>query len=83
MGASQTHAVISLVNHGLGFAIVPRSAQVIQMENTVYREIDLPAQFRSDMYLVTRSGRSSIVRDRVKHLIIDVLGQFRDSGNLS
>ena len=83
MGASQTHAVISLVNHGLGFAIVPRSAQVIQMENTLYREIDLPAQFRSDMYLVTRSGRSSIVRDRVKHLIIELLGQFRDSGGCS
>lgn len=78
--ASQTHAVISLVNHGLGFALVPRSAQVIQMENTVYRYIDLPAEFRSDMYMVSRSGQNSIVRDRVKTLIADVLSQFRESG---
>lgn len=77
LGASQTHAVISLVNHGLGFAIVPRSAQVIQMENTQYRDIDLPTQFRSDMFLVSRSGQNSVVIARVKHLILDVLSQFR------
>lgn len=78
MGVSQTHAVISLVNHALGFAIVPRSAQIIRMENVVYREIDLPAQFRSDMYLVSRSGRESLIRDRVWQLIVDVLSPFRD-----
>jgi DNA-binding transcriptional LysR family regulator len=76
--ASQTHAVISLVNHGLGFALVPRSAQVIQMEDTVYRAIDLPSEFRSDMYLVSKSGRQSVVRDRVRDLISDVLSKFRD-----
>lgn len=75
--ASQTHAVISLVNHGLGFAIVPRSAQVMQMENIVYRDIDLPKQFRSDMYLVSKNKHQSILCDRVKDLIIDVLEQFR------
>jgi DNA-binding transcriptional LysR family regulator len=79
MEASQTHAVISLVNHGLGFAVVPRSAQVMQLENIVYRDIDLPKQFRSDMYLVSRPNQESLVRDRVKKLIIDVLGQFRVS----
>lgn len=77
--ASQTHAVISLVNHGLGFAVVPRSAQVIQMRDVIYREIDLPAQFRSDMYLVSRSGHSTIVRDRVRNLIADVLSHFREA----
>jgi len=78
MGASQTHAVISLVNHGLGFALVPVSAQIIQMEGTIYRHIDLPTEFRSDMYLVSRSGHNSIVRDRVKSLITDVLSEFRE-----
>ncbi|MGJ8569386.1 MAG: LysR family transcriptional regulator [Hoeflea sp.] len=77
LGASQTHAVISLVNHGLGFAIVPRSAQVIQMENTLYRDIDLPTQFRSDMFLVSRKGKNSFVNTRTKQLILDVLSQFR------
>ncbi|MEP3393478.1 LysR substrate-binding domain-containing protein [Litoreibacter sp.] len=80
MEASQTHAVISLVNHGLGFAIVPKSAQVMQLENIVYRDVKLPKQFRSDMYLVSRSGQKSAVRDRVKDLIIDVLAEFRVEG---
>lgn len=79
LSVSQTHAVISLVNQGLGFAIVPRSAQIIQMANTVYRELVLPTQFRSDMYLVSRPGRNTMVRDRVKALIIDLLHPFRET----
>lgn len=79
MEASQTHAVISMVNHGLGFVIVPRSAQVMQLENIVFRHVKLPDQFRSDMYLVSGTGQESIVRDRVKDLILDVLEPFRDS----
>lgn len=77
--ASQTHAIISLVNQGLGFAIVPNSMQVMQMENVVYRDIKLPDQFRSDMYLVSRSNQNSSARDRVMDLIVDVLEQYRDS----
>ncbi|OSP56460.1 LysR family transcriptional regulator [Pseudoruegeria sp. SK021] len=83
LGVSQTHAVISLVNHGLGFALVPRSAQVIQMTQTVYREITLPSQFRSDMYLVTKSGQDSVVRDQVKRLILSVLQPFREPDGAS
>lgn len=79
MEASQTHAVISMVNHGLGFAIVPRSAEVMQLENIVYRHIKLPKQFRSDMYLLSGTGQESIVRDRVKELILDVLEPYRNS----
>jgi DNA-binding transcriptional LysR family regulator len=77
LGVSQTHAVISIVNQGLGFAVVPQSAQVIRMENVLYRDINLPEQFRSDMFLVSRLGRNSSVSIRVKHLILDVLAQFR------
>tara|TARA_R110002051_G_C8769269_1_gene503235 strand:- start:5324 stop:6250 length:927 start_codon:yes stop_codon:yes gene_type:complete len=77
LGASQTHAVISLVNQGLGFAVVPQSAQIIQMANTLYRDVDLPRQFRSDMFLVSRLGQNSVVSARVKHLILDVLSEFR------
>lgn len=75
--ASQTHAVISFVNHGLGFAIVPRSAEIMQLENIVFRHVELPKQFRSDMYLVSGSGHESIVCNRVKELILDVLEPFR------
>jgi DNA-binding transcriptional LysR family regulator len=83
LGASQTHAVISLVNHGLGFAIVPRSAQIIQMEDTHYREIDLPSHFRSDMFLVSRSGQNSVVSVKVKQLILDVLHPYRSASSTS
>lgn len=76
--ASQTHAVISMVNHNLGFAVVPRSTRVMQFENIVFRDVELPKQFRSDMYLVMRSGQESAARDRVRDLIIDVLAQFRE-----
>lgn len=77
--ASQTHAVISMVNHGLGFAVVPRSADVMQLENIVYRYVELPKQFRSDMYLVSGSGlgQESIVRNRVKDLVLNVLKPYR------
>ncbi len=77
--ASQTHAVISLVNHGLGFALVPESAQIIQLAEVVYRSINIPAHFRSDMYLVSRPEKGLLVTDRVKKLITEVLAPFRDA----
>ena len=77
MEASQTHTVISLVNQGLGFAIVPRSAEVMQMKNIAYHEINLPKQFRSDIYLLSRTSRKSRASDRVRKLIFDVLKQYR------
>lgn len=76
--ASQTHAVISLVNHGLGIALVPQSARILRMSDVIYRDIDLPPQFRSDMYLVARPDQTSLVRERVKVLIEDVLSPFRE-----
>ena len=77
--ASQTHAVISLVNQGLGFALVPRSGRVMQMENIVYRDIKLPNQFRSDIYLLSRPSQNSTACDRVREVIFDVLKQYRDA----
>lgn len=80
---SQTHAVVSLVNHGMGVAIVPRSAQVIQMQDVVYREVEMPIQFRSDMFLISRPGRSSTVQDRLRSLIVDTLSPFRPNDDTS
>lgn len=79
MEVSQTHSVISLVNHGLGFSIVPKSTRIMQMDNIVFREIDLPHQFRSDMYLVTRAGEDSLLNTKVKEVIIKELAIFRDA----
>lgn len=78
MEASQTHTIISMVNQGIGFAIVPRSASVMRMENIVFRDVDLPRQFRSDMYLVSGTGKTSVLRERMKALISDVLSPFRE-----
>lgn len=73
---SQTHAIISMVNQGIGFAIVPKSASVMQMENIVFRDIDLPKEFRSDMYLVSGSGQKSELREQTKRLIIETLKPY-------
>lgn len=77
ISVSQTHSIVSLVNHGLGFALVPKSIKVVQMENIVYRDIDLPAEFRSDMYMVSKPNETSAVIQRMKELVIDVLRPFR------
>jgi len=52
----------------------------MRLPNIEFREIELPKQFRSDMYLVSKSGHKSAVRDRVKGLVIEVLAPFRDPG---
>ncbi len=76
--ASQTHAVISMVNQGVGFAIVPSSAQVMAMKNITFRELNLPSQFRSDMYLITGIGKTSLLRGRVEEIIVETLSPFRE-----
>lgn len=73
---SQSHAVLALVNRGAGLALVPSSARVLQMENVVYREVDLPRQFRSDLFLVYGRSRPSVLKDRVRELVLEVLAPF-------
>lgn len=77
ISASQTHTIVSLVNHGLGFALVPKSIRIVQLEHIVYREIELPQQFRSDMYMVSKPDESSILIGRMKELVADTLRPFR------
>jgi len=73
---AQTHTVVSLVNRGVGAALVPGSARVLQMAGVTYREIALPPHFRSDLYLVYRAHRRSLLEDRVLRLIQETLAPF-------
>ncbi len=73
---SQTHTVMSMVDHGIGVALVPHSASVLRMANVVCRDIDLPRQIRSTLYLVYRSDKMTPLQDRVRQLILDALADF-------
>jgi hypothetical protein len=67
---SQTQTILALVNRGIGLALVPRSSAAMQMPNLVFREIDLPERFRSDLYLATALKRSaSVMHRRVMEVI--------------
>ena len=76
MEFSQTHTVLAMVNSGLGLALVPGSSRVLQMKNVVFRDIALPPQFRSDMYLVYRATRRTALQERVRRLILTTLAEF-------
>lgn len=74
---SQTHTMLALVNRGIGVALVPASSTAMRMQNLTYREIDLPPQFRSDLYLAFGvKRRSSSLHKRVTDLILRELGAF-------
>ena len=71
---SQTHTILALVNRGIGVALVPASSSALKMDNLAYRRIDLPAQFRSDLYLALGpKRRTSPLHRRVTDLILEEL----------
>ncbi|MCY4223123.1 MAG: LysR family transcriptional regulator [Thiotrichales bacterium] len=72
---SQTHTVLSLVNTGLGVALVPRSAMAMRMDQLVYREIDLPDQFTSTIYLNMVRNRDSALLGNVRVKVIQALSE--------
>lgn len=72
---SQTQTVLSLVNIGLGVALVPRSAMAMQMDRLVYRKIDLPDQFSSTIYLNAARNRSSALSHNVREKVLQALSE--------
>lgn len=72
---SQTQTVLSLVNVGLGAALVPRSAMAMQMDQLVYRPIDLPDQFNSTIYINAARNRRSALNGKVRDLILHALSE--------
>ncbi|MCQ9616434.1 LysR family transcriptional regulator [Paenalcaligenes niemegkensis] len=56
----QTHSIIGLVNAGLGCAIVPASAQVLQMSNVIFLPLDGIAE-QAEIFLAHRNDNSNPV----------------------
>lgn len=73
---AQTHTVLSMVNRGIGTALVPASSRVVKMDNIRYRDVEVPRQFRSDLYLIYRATRRTPLQERVRRLILDELAPF-------
>lgn len=48
---AQSHTIMALINEGFGIGLVPRSNRMICMPDTVIRDLDLPPELSSDLYL--------------------------------
>ncbi|WP_194208478.1 LysR family transcriptional regulator [Superficieibacter sp. 1612_C1] len=46
-----TVTILSLVNSGMGVALIPKSASAIRFDDIVFRDIELPAGIESQLYL--------------------------------
>lgn len=76
---SQTHAVVALVNGGLGVALVPRSAQGIAMDNVVFAPIGMGGRYRSTLYLNSGPDRDTALIRRVREIVMAALAPLPDS----
>ncbi|MBW7983313.1 LysR family transcriptional regulator [Enterobacillus tribolii] len=64
-----TLTILSLVNAGLGLALVPESAAGIHFRNVVFRRVTLPADIRSSLYLIYRRDNDNTAFETVlKHI---------------
>ncbi|MGE8495911.1 MAG: LysR family transcriptional regulator [Pseudomonas sp.] len=68
--SGSTLTILSLVNAGLGVALVPRSASSIRFEQVRYRPIDLDPGVQSELHLVWRDDNDnparSLIRDAIR-----------------
>lgn len=75
---SQTHTVVALVNSGLGTALVPRSAQTMQMANTAFLPVDMPVRHRSMLYLNLGPDRRGPLHQKAREIIVSALAEIPD-----
>lgn len=73
---SQTHSVLALVNRGIGLGLVPASSRAMHMDNLAFREIGVPAEFTSDLYLAFGPRGRSALHRRVREVIVGALAEF-------
>lgn len=66
-----TLTILSLVNAGMGVALVPRSASAVSFERMRWRTIDLPRGVNSELHLVWRDDNDNpavaALREAVRH----------------
>ena len=70
---AQSHTIMTLVNEGLGVGIVPRSICAMKMPDTVIRDIGLPDDLRSDLYIARGTKNPDQLVSEVSSLIVDEL----------
>ncbi len=75
---SQSHTMLALVNSGIGLAIVPASTKMLRMANVIFRDLDAPDHFRSDLYVAIGPKRQSPLLARVSETILGSCAEFRD-----
>lgn len=73
---SQSHTVLTMVNRGLGVALVPASSQVLKMENLCFRSLHLPRHFASVVSLVSGPKGRSKMHQRVRAIISAELARY-------
>jgi len=75
---AQRHTVMSLVNEGIGAALVPRSSVTLRLPNVICRDIGLPEEeLHSDLYLAMRTRPPEPLVAAVLDLVRDELGRDR------
>lgn len=65
-----TQTIVSLVNAGLGIALVPQSTASLKFENVVFRPIELGAGVCSSLYLVWRQENDNPAFHRIRDSIL-------------
>lgn len=64
-----TLTILSLVNAGMGMALVPRSASAMSFERLCWRNIELPTGVHSELHLVWRDDTDNPAVDAIRDAI--------------
>lgn len=72
---SQTHAIMAMVNDGLGSAIVPRSAQALGFSHLVLRPLKMRDAVTAQMMLAWRHSNGNPALPGFIDVVRDVLGR--------
>lgn len=64
-----TLAILSLVNAGMGLALVPRSASAIRFEQVRFRDMPTPPGVRSELHLVWRDDNDNPALEAVRNAV--------------
>lgn len=65
-----THAILALVNTGMGLALVPQSASRLQFEQVAFRPVGLDPGVRAELHLVWRGENDNPALPTLRALIV-------------
>lgn len=69
---SHTHSILSLIDAGIGLALVPQSAHRLGYAGVAFRPLENAEGLDVEMHLVWRRGNQHAVADRVRSMLEDV-----------